>query len=245
MRRAASTRHSLRRRRRGEGSGAARPAVVVSGWELLGGRWPTSIPLTRDTQRLAFRVLRGAVAALVASYDGKPASAGVPIARAFWEARGWILNDEWPCGLSFKNACLLLSLKHEAFRDDLVATGVLGKVKFKTYFEWVKVFGFCLVCNSRPEGCVDFDHRPTRGVKGRLHHDRGVPLCRKHHTHAHAMGMDTFQERYDINVREEEERWRARYARWLGNNGFDTAEAVPKHSTGDTTRVPWKRRTTT
>lgn len=216
--------------------------VVNTGWELVGGRWPCRVQTSGLSQRIAWLTLRGAIAALVDGFDGRRHSARVPIAIAVWQARGWILNDEWGSDLTFADTCGLLGIDAAQLRSDLLSTGVLGVPKFKNYPEWVRIFGFCVVCNSRPENVIDFDHRPTRGARGRVNHDRGCPVCRKHHSEAHSIGIETFQRKYRIDMRVEEEAWRARYARWLERHGFDMAKAVPVYPLDASTKnMPWKR----
>jgi hypothetical protein len=46
----------------------------------------------------------------------------------------------------------------------------------------------CCVCSRRPS---DPHHYPSRGAGGR--DDCAIPLCRRCHDEAHAMGMETFQ----------------------------------------------------
>lgn len=68
---------------------------------------------------------------------------------------------------------------------------------------------FVEFCDDKPcsvPGCdpahylsarIDFDHVPTLGSQGKAH-AKGWPLCRRHHSEKGALGITTFQEKYDI-----------------------------------------------
>jgi hypothetical protein len=68
----------------------------------------------------------------------------------------------------------------------------------------------CSVCRALPS---DPDHHPTRG-SGRWSDERTWPLCRKHHTERHAIGILEFQRRYKVKVEtcmaELQEEWRSK-----------------------------------
>jgi len=53
----------------------------------------------------------------------------------------------------------------------------------------------CLVCGHR---CFDLDHIKTRGAGGSDHPTNLWPLCRKHHTMRHSMGLVTFARKFKL-----------------------------------------------
>ena len=76
--------------------------------------------------------------------------------------------------------------------------------------DWMHTFG-CVVCHHKP---IEIAHVKSRGAGGTA--DDTVPLCREHHTEQHAVGIVTFQERYDIDLTE-----KARmYAAWWAEGGY-------------------------
>lgn len=56
----------------------------------------------------------------------------------------------------------------------------------------------CCVPNCDIGAVIDFAHVKTRGAGG--HDCYGVSLCRIHHAEQHAIGVDTFQRKYGIDL---------------------------------------------
>lgn len=65
----------------------------------------------------------------------------------------------------------------------------------------------CLVCGRGPS---DAAHVKSRGSGGG-YRDNLVPLCREHHTEQHQIGIDTFQMKYNIDMKREARRIDADY----------------------------------
>ena len=63
-----------------------------------------------------------------------------------------------------------------------------------TFIEWVRTRP-CSVCNV---GGADPDHYPNRSIGGT--DDRVWPLCREHHSERHAIGMKSFQAKYEVDA---------------------------------------------
>jgi 5-methylcytosine-specific restriction endonuclease McrA len=55
----------------------------------------------------------------------------------------------------------------------------------------------CLVCGYSP---ADAAHVKSRGAGGGWYQNL-VPLCRKHHTEQHTIGIKTFEKKYDLNLK--------------------------------------------
>ena len=70
----------------------------------------------------------------------------------------------------------------------------------KDYIKYIKS-KHCLVCGVSP---VDPDHLQTLKMggenKGGLKDFSCVPICRKHHTERHDLGLRRFEEKHNINL---------------------------------------------
>jgi hypothetical protein len=51
----------------------------------------------------------------------------------------------------------------------------------------------CIVCNKKG---IDYHHIKSRGAGGTDHDWNLLPLCRKHHTEVHKIGLRTFAQKY-------------------------------------------------
>lgn len=65
----------------------------------------------------------------------------------------------------------------------------------------------CMVCGRVP---CDAAHVKSRGAGGG-YRDNLVPLCREHHTEQHQIGIETFQNKYQIDMEREARRVDADY----------------------------------
>jgi hypothetical protein len=67
---------------------------------------------------------------------------------------------------------------------------------FQTHRQFVRRHGCCVPrCQRQP---IEFAHAKSRGAGG--HDAQGVSLCVDHHKEQHTVGIETFQQKYKINL---------------------------------------------
>jgi hypothetical protein len=67
---------------------------------------------------------------------------------------------------------------------------------YPTHRAHVRRHGCCVPGCS--DGPIEFAHAKSRGAGG--HDAQGVSLCRAHHHEQHSIGIETFQQKYKINL---------------------------------------------
>jgi hypothetical protein len=91
-----------------------------SSWSLIGGEWPTDIEGASGEKRLAYGLLRGAIETLVLRKDGylrHPDIEGLSITDDYWNARGWIMSDDFETeNMEIRGVCKSVGIELEGLR---------------------------------------------------------------------------------------------------------------------------------
>ncbi len=99
-----------------------------SAWSLLGGEWPSDMKGASGEKRLAYALLRGALETLVLKRDGHmqhPDIDGLSIADDYWNARGWLLNDNFETEyLSLDFVCDTVGIEKKDLRSLIKGAGI-------------------------------------------------------------------------------------------------------------------------
>lgn len=178
--------------------------MSLTGWDLIGGKWPFRLEDVDPEQQLCWAVLRSAVAVLVDFHDYRQRTDAdaVSIESAYMDARIWI--DSGPdsgAPITLETACASLGIEMVALQHRLEAI----RVKVDTFIDFIRRQR-CEVCGIAPS---DPDHWPNKSQGGT--DDRVWPLCRKHHTERHNIGMRPFMHKYEVDPIQAMARLRERF----------------------------------
>lgn len=179
-----------------------------SAWEKLGGKWPHRNDEADPIEQMYYAVLRGAVATLVDYSDGRMTTDAdaIPIEQVYASALEWVTDDDCLAPITWHEACTACGLDPDAVRERVLAACDTNM----SFINFVRKQR-CAVCGVAP---VDPDHWPERARGGT--DDRVWPLCRKHHTERHAIGMPRFERKYGVSANECIGTLHERYGRFVG-----------------------------